>query len=401
MSSQVIRVILSHALAAVGMGLPWPALVLVAEEHTRTSAQGAYLVGAVAALRMAPYVALSWWSGRLADRRERARIVRLSLLARTALLLAATAALALDHWMLAVALCTGVVVAGTPAYPALAAGLPGLAGTSAADAPDKGATPRATSLLVTVEVAAFVVGPALGGLCLDRTPLAAVAAAGAVLVGLGWVTFRGIELPAPGGAGAVTAPGRGIWRLLRRNRSARHALVVVAGANAVVAALGLTLLELSELVWRTGPAGFGTATAALGFGALGAPLLIALRPLRTARASLLVLSGSVAGFAWAPPGFLAYAALTLVGAIAVCCEGVATGVLQRAVPDALRASVLGLGDSVMVAAAALAALVTPMVAEGLGPLPVIGALAIGVALIGLGQLPERQRPNGGAHEALG
>ena len=114
MSSRVSRVILSHALAAVGMGLPWPALVFAAEEHTRTSPQGAFVVGAVAALRMAPYVVLSWWSGRLADRRERARIVRLSLLARTALLVAATAALALDHWVLAVWLCTGVVVAGRP-----------------------------------------------------------------------------------------------------------------------------------------------------------------------------------------------------------------------------------------------------------------------------------------------
>jgi hypothetical protein len=42
-----------------------------------------------------------------------------------------------------------------------------------------------------------------------------------------------------------------------------------------------------------------------------------------------------------------------------------------------------------------------MVTEGFGPLPVIGALAIGVALMGLGQLPEQQRPDGGAHEALG
>lgn len=395
MPSQLIRVILSHALAAVGMGLPWPALVFVAEEHTRTGTQGAFVVGAVAALRMAPYVALSWWSGRLADRRERARIVRLSLLARTGLLLAATAALALDHWVLAVVLCTGVVVAGTPAYPALAAGLPGLA-----DAPAEGAARRATSLLVTVEVAAFVVGPALGGLCLDRIPLPAVAAAAALLVGLGWACFRGTELPAPK-AGAVTAPGRGVWRFLKHNRSARHALVVVAGANAVVAALGLAVLELADVVWRTGPTGFGIATAALGFGALGAPVLTTLPPLRTARGSLLVLSGSVAGFAWAPPGLLAYAALTLVGAIAVCCEGVATGVLQQAVPDSLRATVLGLGDSVMVAAAALAALVTPLVTEGLGPLPVITALAIGVALMGLGQLPEQQRPDGGAHEALG
>lgn len=83
MNRQVWRVIGSHAGAAVGMGLPWPMLLIVVEDSTTSHV----LLGLAGAARLAPYVALSWLSGRLADRRERARIVRLSLWARLGFLL--------------------------------------------------------------------------------------------------------------------------------------------------------------------------------------------------------------------------------------------------------------------------------------------------------------------------
>ena len=70
--------IASHAVAAVGMSLPWPLLVLLVWER----AGDGWVLGVAGAARMLPYVALSWAAGRLADRYARDRIVRLTLLAR-------------------------------------------------------------------------------------------------------------------------------------------------------------------------------------------------------------------------------------------------------------------------------------------------------------------------------
>jgi hypothetical protein len=58
-------------------------------------------------------------------------------------------------------------------------------------------------------------------------------------------------------------------------------------------------------------------------------------------------------------------------------EIVATSYVQVAAPDRLRASVLGLTDTAMVAAALLGALVAPPLAATLGPKPVVLAAAAG------------------------
>lgn len=372
------RVIVSHLLAAVGMGLPWPVLLVVVDAATGAHPHAELLLGGAAALRMLPYVALSWLSGRLADRRERARIVRLSMWLRAGLLAGAGLGLATGQWGWALAACTGAVVAGTPAYPALAAGMPRLAGA---------ATRRATGLLVTVEVSSFVVGPALGGLLVDRVSAHLIALMAAGLVALAVPFFGRTVLPAP--EHEPDAPVGGVARLLMVNRSARHALAVVAGVNAVLAGLGLALLPLAEAVWGNGAAGFGVATAVLGFGSLAAPLVGLTPPVRTARGGLLVLGGAVLLFAAVPAGAVALGVLGLVGAVAVCCESVATGVLQRAVPDSLRSSVLGLADTVMVAAAMLAALVTPTLAAGFGPILCFVVGGLGTMVLGISQRSSR------------
>ena len=46
----------SHAVAAVGMSLPWPLLVLLVWER----AGDGWVLGVAGAARMLPYVALSW-----------------------------------------------------------------------------------------------------------------------------------------------------------------------------------------------------------------------------------------------------------------------------------------------------------------------------------------------------
>ncbi len=387
MNRGVWRVIGSHAGAAVGMGLPWPMLLVLVEESTTSH----LLLGLAGAARLAPYVALSWLSGRLADRRERARIVRLSLWARLVCLFACAAAMAAGSATLAVLAATAAIVAGTPAYPALAAGMPRLAGA---------ATARATSLLVTVEVASFVVGPAIGGLFVGRLPDAWVAVAGGFLVAAAVVTFGRIAMPAPSAAETSEA-GRGVWALLRGNSSARHALAVVAVVNALLSIIGLLLLQLAHGVWASGDEGFGLAIAVLGFGALGAPALAHTRMMSSGRACLLTLAGTAAVFAILPGGLASLGSLAVIGAVAVCCENVATAVLQTSVPDELRASVLGLGDSVMVAAALVATVVTPWLGVRLGPVALVLLVAAGAAALALSWSSLSPPTSGPGHAATG
>ena len=163
----VHRLLAGHACASVAMSLPWPLLLLlVFERHA-----GDLALGLTGAARMLPYVALSWLTGTLADRFARDRILRLTLVTRLGLLVALAVALAHDTLPVAVLAAAGAVACGTPAYPALAAAMPA-------------ASPRVrrdTDLLVTIEVASFVVGPALGGLLLapaTRGYVGALAVAG-------------------------------------------------------------------------------------------------------------------------------------------------------------------------------------------------------------------------------
>lgn len=365
MSGTTRRTIASHALAAVGMSLPWPLLVLLVWEQTSDG----WAVGLAGAARMLPYVALSWAAGRLADRFARDRIVRLTLVARTLSLLVVAAALASGQTWLALGAATIAIAVATPAYPALAAGMPGLAGER---------TERATSLLVTCEVASFVVGPALGGLLLTPATRDLVPWAAVVCVVGAWLLFEGVRLPAPVSVVALTRE-TGVVAALRSSSALRGAVAAVAVVNAVAASVGLALLPLAAGWMPDEGTAFGIATGALGFGALGGPVLgrLGARWRLGARAWLVVLAVAVAAVALAPTLWVAVPLLAIAGASAVQLEIVATALVQRAAPDRLRASVLGLTDTAMVAAALLGALVAPILATALGPEVVVLLAASG------------------------
>ncbi len=382
MTAPVSRVLASHALASVAMSLPWPMLLVLVWQQTGSETW----LGVAAASRMAPYVALSWWVARLADRRRRDRLVRVTLVARVALLLAASLAIASGAVAAAVVLCTLAVAVATPAYPALAAGMPRLAGAG---------SQRATDLLVTIEVASFVVGPALGGLMLGVPWL--VGPASVVAAVAAWALYLGIRQPRPEQLGVSVAPPAGSLTpttnaaAVGDARRTRLALSVLVLANLVVAATGIALIPLAEQTWDLHPWGwddatvFGVATGALGFGALGGPLLrrrVDLLGTRLRRGMALAALGLLL-VTVAPTMLLACAPLLLVGASAVGVEAAATELLQRAVPDERRAGVLGVGDSVMVLAALVGALVAPTLAAWWGPRALLAALA-SLCLVALG-----------------
>lgn len=363
------RVLVSHGLAALAVALPWPLLLVLTDQRTHSAA----LVGAVGASRMLPYVLLSWATSRLADVLPRDLIVRLSLLARVALLLVWAGATVTGRLWVAVAAATLAVAASTPAYPAQAAAMPGVAGARCRPA---------TDLLVTVEVAAFVVGASLGGLLLQPGTRALLPWAPVAMTLVALVVVLPVPMPAPGRSGSARdRTGRGsspaVLHALRRSPEALGAVAVMAVVNLVLALVALALLPLAREHWSSDDSGYGVATGVLGCAALAAPLLRRLAPTarRAVPRGMCLFALALVLVAPAPSVSWSLLPLGLAGATAVSIEAAATGVLQECLSDDLRASVLGLNDSVIVAAALLGSLVGPLSVELLGGPAVLGASA--------------------------
>ncbi len=376
----VRRLLVSHALASVGMSLPWPLLLVLVWDRTGQGSHGDLMLGLTAAARMLPYVLLSWATGMLADRFRRDRLVRVTLAARVALLATVAVAVA-QGWLLVAVLAAALAVAcGTPAYPALAAAMPGAAGPGRR---------RATDLLVTIEVASFVVGPAIGGLLLAAPTRSWSPVIGVLLTLLALAAIPGVVLPRPApdqpALDAADAPGEpapeqartGIGATLRASSSASRAIGVAGLLNAVDAVLLLALLPVSAQLWHAGDSGYGLATGLLGFGAVGAPLLWRLGSSARGRArwGLLLLGGSLVAVPLTPAVGWAALPLVLAGAATVHVEGAVTEAIQDAVPDSQRAGALGLTDSVMVGAGLAGSLLAPWLSSALGPRGVVLFLA--------------------------
>ena len=341
------RVILGHTCAAMGLSLPWPLLlVLVAEQDPDP-----LLLGVAGAARMLPFVLCSWAAGRLADAVRRDLIVRLTLALRVVLLLGAAVATVAGAVWVAVAATTLAVAVSTPAYPALVAAMPGLAGSR---------TRGATDLLVTIEVGAFVVGGAGGGLLLGGATRAFVPWLPVLLTALALVIVLPVPMPRP--VRAVGAPRPSAYRELRRHPTACRAVAAMAVVNLVDAAVLLTLLPLTLDTWGSDAAGFGLCTGVFGFAALAAPLLhrIGRTPAVAVRRALLLLGAGVLLVAPAPSVGWSLVPLALAGAASVALEAAATGVVQDELPDEVRATVLGVNDTVIVTAALVGSLAAPV-----------------------------------------
>jgi MFS family permease len=364
----VRRLLAAYAVASLAIGLPWPLLLVLVWNEYGEGPHGVWAVGLAGAARMAPYVLLSWAVGSLGDHVARDRLVRVTLLLRLVFLAGAALALAGDHVGLAVVATALAVTSGTPTYPAIAAALPGLAGAYRV---------RATQVLVTIEVSAWVVGPALGGLLLVERlrPWTLVVAVG--LAALALVLSRGIGIPGP----VEKAPDAvaGMLRSVLRCRPALAALGVAGLLNVVVTTTGVVLLPLSHEAWDAGEAGFGAATACLGFGALGAPFLARVASSSRAR-SLVILGVALLVVAVSPVQWPALSMLVLAGASGVVVESLVTGTLQDVVPDRYRAGALGLADTIMVGGCLVGSLVAPALARSAGARPALVLVAGAVAL---------------------
>jgi MFS family permease len=367
--SVVGRLIASYACASVAIGLPWPLLLVLVWDQYGADPHGAWIVGLAGAARMAPYVLLSWAVGSLGDRVRRDRLIRATYAARLAFLGLGAVALAVDLVGLAVVACALAVAAGTPTYPTIAAALPGLAGADRA---------RANQLLVTVEVTAWVVGPALGGLMLAPATRPFTLAVAVALSLVAWCLVDTLVIPGPVARSSEAVTG--MWRTVIGCRPAVVALGHAGLLNLVVTVLGVALLPLAFDGWGSDEGAFGVATAFLGFGALAGPLLARLfaatigRGLAAVSVALLVVAAS-------PVPWVALVPLALAGAAGVVIESLVTGTLQDRVPDHHRAGALGLADAVMVGSCLVGSLLAPALIEVVGPRPTVLFLAAALALV--------------------
>jgi hypothetical protein len=238
--------------------------------------------------------------------------------------------------------------------------------------------------LVTAEVTSFVVGPAIGGLMLAPAarPLVPVLATGLLLAAV--VLMRGVEMPAPVRHGPQPS-AFGVARTMARTVPLVHALLAVCAVSIVCSAVALALLPMAEQAWDRGEVGFGLATAALGFGGLAGPLMARAGRGEAANAvwSLGCVGVPLVVVALSPDLLWALVPLALAGAAAVQVEALATATFQRSTPDAQRASVLGIGDTAIVAAALVGSLVGPAAVSALGARPLVALLGGVTALLAL------------------
>ena len=165
-------------------------------------------------------------------------------------------------WAAVVAAGLAVAVA-TPAYPALVAAMPGLAGRESR---------RATDLLVTVEVGAFVVGAAVGGVLLHPATRMLIPWLPVVLVVLAAALLFPVRIARP------VVPDDPAARISARTAlagapAARRAIGAMAVVNFAVSLVALALVPLALGRWGSDEAGYGVATGALGLSCLAAPLL--------------------------------------------------------------------------------------------------------------------------------
>jgi MFS family permease len=229
-------------------------------------------LGIVAALQFLPVLLLTLWSGKLADRFDKRK-----------LLIAANAAFAITAIVFAILVASGVVVLW---YVFLFAGLLGIA--NAVETPVRQAfvselverplLPNALSLSAATFNTARIGGPALAGVALalfHTGPVFLIATVLAIAPLFSYTRMRPQDLYRDISAGPSAASDTKIIDGLRYVRS-RADLMLPLALMAVVGMIGfnfpVTLAALAKINFHAGPSTFGLLTTALAVGALGGAL---------------------------------------------------------------------------------------------------------------------------------
>ncbi|HEY5154305.1 MAG TPA: MFS transporter [Acidimicrobiales bacterium] len=369
-----------HGCSAAGQTLGTVAVVAVVYRQTHDPT----MVSLVAGARLVPYLLGSGLAGTIADRHDRAAVLARSTLARLVLCgaLAVAVAVGAGPWVL-IGVTLLLTAAGTFCYPAVVASVPALVADEHLVA--------SNAILTSIETAAFIVGPALGGaLLLVGSPSHALIV-DTVLFGLAALLLRPVgALPATTVVEAapmslLAALGDGV-RTIARRRQVTAPMTLVVVVNLVYGSSLVALVLVAEDRFASGGHGFGVLSAAFGVGALIGVVVASRvgsgpRPLRTIAAATACAGLPFAALAIGAPAAVGVALVMFSGAGSIVAEVMAVTVVQRHVPAAMTARVFGLLDMVIIGAIFAGSTVTPALIRTIGLPGALLLLGAGLPLV--------------------
>jgi MFS family permease len=333
-------------------------------------AGGATAVGVVALARLLPAAFVAPFAALLGDRFRRRQIMIAADLARVCSMGGAAAAVfagAPAEVVYAFAIVTAVT--GTAFAPAQAALLPALARS-----PEELTAANATT--TTLESVAFFAGPALGGVLLALTGVGTVFAATAGLFLLSALVLTRIRTDSRGDPSiepeSIMREAFAGFRAILGERRLRL-VVGLYGAQTLIAGVMRVLLVVTALqILELGAAGVGFLNSAVGVGAIAGTLVL-VTVIGSSRLAALFGLGILL---WGLPLVL-FGSRPSVAAALICFGILGVGntltdvagltLLQRATPDAVRARVFGVLESVFLGTIGIGAILAPLLVSVFGP----------------------------------
>jgi CRP-like cAMP-binding protein/MFS family permease len=346
-------------------------------------------VGAAGLGRFVPSLLLGAYSGVIAERYERVRVMvtsdLLCLLFQGAL---AVAAFANGPPGLVVGLASLTAIANLPYNPAVAAMIPQVASEDELTA--------ANALNGTIENLTVITGPAIGaGMLALGSPAwvfvvnAASFGISALIVSRMKVRSQPVDVTESGEAGALAQMLVGA-RAIIHNPAARVPVAFCGLVSFVYGTDSVLFVGVSENKLGTGTQGFGYLLTGLGVG--GVLAAGAVNQLASSRKLALVITAG-AVFYCLPTALLtvihspaaAFALQVVRGAATLIVDVLAVTALQRAVPTETLARVFGVFFAFFLGAISLGVLVTPPIVHNLGldsALLIMAFVPAGLALLG-------------------
>lgn len=365
----------SHALSATAQSLPVVALAVYVYQRTHSAGW----VALAAAARLLPPVLFSPLGGLIGDRHDRRRVL-LACNASAAVATGLLALLAAGGAPVAAVLALSFIAASitTADYPAVVASTPSLVGA--------GHLVAANTVVSTVESAAFMIGPGVGGLLLALYSPAAVFAVAALFFLAAAVTV-GRTVPWDGAARSTGPVRRDLTEGLGACAAsdARPLVTVLLGTELLY---GCTIVLLVLVADGSGRAGLLHAAFAGGVLAailLADPLSRSSRPRAVLTTSTLASGLPIAALAVLRSPLVAYVLLAAAGLASTLVEVHAKALLQQVVGDDVMARVFGMLDGAACVAILAGSVVTPALVDTIGLAETLGV--VGIALPALTLLP--------------
>jgi MFS family permease len=321
-------------------------------------------VAAATVFRLLPYALLGPIGGVVADRYNRRLVLLTGDVARAVMMFTLAAAVATNSSIvLVIALTALASAAGTAERPATMSLMPRLVGESRLG--------PANALLHTVQEAGVIVGPAIGAILLTVAPPAVAFVVNGftfvVSASLIW-TLKNRSAPTgewEGDGGGAAQQLRQGMRVVWITPFVVPLLVIVAMVELTYGAQTVQLVLYAEQVLGLGAEGYGYLLAAAGLGGLLSVVVNGRLSTSPRVSGIAITTGAVfcatqlvyAGV----NGVVIALVATLVGGIGlVACEVVVETTLARVVPGDSLGRVMGIYDSLAVAAMVLGALLAPI-----------------------------------------